>query len=114
MTDASTLEARLTTWCREFEAIGGALDRLPNFLARRIVESGLTTVTEDPDVVRIEVRGTLRRRRITGWDPQIQRLQFEEIEPGWFGMGLCPIAAVHREDHGKLGEILDRLTGKRP
>lgn len=109
MTNASTLETKLAEWCREYANIGGESDRLPGFLARRIVEAGLTTVTEDPDVIRITINGKTRKRRITGWDSGIMKLQFEEIEPGYLGFGLCPVEAVPADEHPRLAEIMDRL-----
>ena len=112
--DATLLESRLEEWLREFETIGGSRAKLPGFLSRRIVESGLTNVREDPNVVRITVGGILRKRRITGWDQRISRLQYEETEPGYLGMGLCRPHDVHPEDHEKLAQILDQLEGKTP
>lgn len=111
--DAALLESRLSEWCNEFRTIGGAPERLPKFLAQRIVDSGLTTVRDDPNVVQVNINGKYEKMRITGWNKAIMRLQYEALDSR-MGLGLCQTQAVHPEDHGKLADIMDRLEGVRP
>ena len=111
--DAAILESKLSEWCQEFRTIGGEPERLPKFLAQRIVDSGLTTVQDDPNVVQVLIGDGYKKMRITGWNRPIMRLQYEALD-GRLGFGLCQTSAVHPDDHGKLAEIMDRLEGVRP
>ena len=108
--NAAELEARLTEWCSEAGSLAVPGPKLPAFLTRRIVDSGLLSVMDDPNVTTAIISGQIRKVRVKG-----RRGGFIEYEiaegAGKIGMGILPIAAF--TDNSKLAEIVARMEGGR-
>jgi hypothetical protein len=101
------LEAKLTDWCREATDIAVPSDKMPAFLARRIVDSGLTSVQEDHNVTTAIIDGRVRKVRVVG--RQGGHIQYEIVDG--YGFGILPVAGF--TDNSKLAEIVDRLEAVR-
>jgi len=106
--DKGTLTAHLRTWCIEFDSLGGDREKLPGFLAQRIIDAGLTSAKEDWDVTTARIRSDVRKVKVRG--QQGGFIQYDAAEGQ--GFGILPVAAF--TDNAKLAEILDRLNGRGP
>jgi len=104
------LEARLNDWFREADGLGIPRDKLPSFLARRIVDSGLTTAQEDLNITTAMLGGAVRKVRVKG--RRGGHIDYEIAEgQGRIGMGILPISAF--TDNTILATIIDRMEGGR-
>lgn len=103
------LESRLSEWCQEAANLGVVYEKLPAFLARRIVDAGLTSVQDDPNVTTAVIDGQIRKVRVKG--RRGGHIEYEICEPGSgrLGMGILPVAAF--KDNSKLAEIVHRMEG---
>ena len=105
MIDRQSLEQKIREWLNEFRGLGADGDKLPSFLAGRLVESGMIQLEEDINVVRARLGNQIIPVRIKAFDPLRRLLQYENVEG--FGVGLMPVSAVM--DNNKLFEIMKRL-----
>ncbi len=112
--DRSQLTAKLAEWGEEFREISGGAaslfaSNLWDFLAGRLIESG-TAGEEDPDTVRIRIKGKWRLARVTGQHPS-GAISYAYSDAHGSGMGICRTSEIHSEDNAKAAGILDRLQG---
>lgn len=105
------LEAQLHKWQAEFNALELPAEKLPAFLAGRLIEAGIVEPQDLADVVRARIGGAVRNVCIRGRKGQTGFLDYVEADKGRMGFGIVQVMDVLREDHPKLAEILDRLEG---
>jgi hypothetical protein len=106
----TAVSARIAEWLAEFQRLGAASEKLPTFLADRLVDAGL--LMDDSDVVAFRsIGGTTRRLRVTGIFQKTDRLCLVQCAPadGSEGFEILPVTDVVSEDAGKLATLLPRL-----
>jgi hypothetical protein len=101
----SELTAKLAQWLEEFREVGGDQEKLPGFLSRRIVESGLTDAVNDPDILLARFPNGARKVRVRGQMPGTPLVHYDELNGG--GLGILP--AREFMDQNALVECLRRL-----
>lgn len=109
MADRSQLESRIAAWIGEFDGLGAGRDKLPAFLAGRIVDTGL--LPDDADVVTFRSMDGPRRLRVRGVYKKTDRLCLLHCAPvdGSDGMEILPVTDVLPDDAGRLATLLERL-----
>ena len=102
--DTNALESTIREWIGEFDSLGGDSEKLPAFLARRIVESGITNTEEPHDIIRVRVGSEWRRVQIVGLRGPMIEFNYTG---GSVGYGLCNPSAIHKDDMHKAATFLD-------
>ena len=110
MTTKEILTANLKGWCDEAAGLGISAEKLPEFLAGRLGESGVIKLEENQRVVRADLGGRKTLVRLLGFDQRLKMLQYEGIDRP--SMGLMPISAVDPGDHEKLADIIGGLPSQ--